>query len=95
MPTTVVHCQVEEYDVYIGRPSEWGNPFTHKDYTIAKYKVGSREEAVAKFEAWFLSQPDLVEKARRKLRGKILGCWCHPQSCHGDIIAKIVDGMGP
>jgi len=24
---TVVHCKRAEYDVYIGRPSRWGNPF--------------------------------------------------------------------
>lgn len=27
--TKVVHCKKEPYDVYIGRPSKWGNPFTH------------------------------------------------------------------
>lgn len=25
--TRVVHCKKERYDVYIGRPSKWGNPF--------------------------------------------------------------------
>jgi len=25
----VVHCKREPYDVYIGRGSKWGNPFTH------------------------------------------------------------------
>lgn len=23
----VVHCKRARYDVYIGRPSQWGNPF--------------------------------------------------------------------
>ncbi|MFM7243676.1 MAG: DUF4326 domain-containing protein, partial [Planctomycetaceae bacterium] len=23
----VVHCKRSAYDVYIGRPSKWGNPF--------------------------------------------------------------------
>ena len=27
--TKVVHCKKELYDVYIGRPSKWGNPFSH------------------------------------------------------------------
>ncbi len=26
----VVHCKIEDYDVYIGRPSKFGNPFSHK-----------------------------------------------------------------
>lgn len=25
----VVHCKREPYDVYIGRGSKWGNPFSH------------------------------------------------------------------
>jgi hypothetical protein len=25
--TRVVHCKVEPFDIYIGRPSKWGNPF--------------------------------------------------------------------
>lgn len=27
----VVHCKREPHDVYIGRPSIWGNPFSHKE----------------------------------------------------------------
>jgi hypothetical protein len=42
--TRVVHCQREPYDVYIGRPSDWGNPFTHiKDRsTRAEFIVRNR-----------------------------------------------------
>lgn len=25
--TTVVHCKKQKYDIYIGRPGKWGNPF--------------------------------------------------------------------
>jgi hypothetical protein len=64
--------------VYIGRPSKWGNPFTHKDGTIAQYKVSSREEAVLKYEEWLMAQPELVESARKELAGKDLVCWCKP-----------------
>lgn len=81
--TRVVHCKQEPYDVYIGRPSSWGNPF--------KVLSNGREEAINKFRDWFLAKPALVERARRELKGKILGCWCHPQKCHGDVIAEIID----
>jgi len=27
MSSLVVHCKKSPYDVYIGRPSKWGNPF--------------------------------------------------------------------
>jgi hypothetical protein len=59
--------------------------------TLAEFKVASRAEAVSKFREWFLGQPALVERARRELRGKVLGCWCKPASCHGDVIAEIID----
>lgn len=28
MITKVIHCKKESYDVYIGRPSIWGNPYS-------------------------------------------------------------------
>lgn len=27
----IVHCKKDKYDIYIGRPSIWGNPFSHKE----------------------------------------------------------------
>jgi hypothetical protein len=90
MATTVVHCKRLPFDIYIGRPSELGNPFSHKDGTQAKYKVTTREEAVAKYEDHLLSRLDLMIKLN-KCKGKILGCWCSPLACHGDIIAKFAE----
>lgn len=87
----VVHCKKEVYDVYIGRPSKFGNPFSHKDGTLAKYKVATRDEAVQKYEEWLMQQPELIEAAKKELKGKILGCWCHPASCHGDVLLKIAN----
>ena len=26
-----------------------------------------------------------------ELEGKILGCWCKPKSCHGDILIEIIE----
>jgi len=60
--TKVVHCKKEKYDVYIGRPSKWGNPFTHiKDKsTKAEYIVDTREDAISKYRDWILTQPHLL-----------------------------------
>lgn len=89
--TRVVHCRREEYDVYIGRPSEWGNPYSHMDDTIAKFKVATRDEAVDKYREWLLSQPELLKKVHT-LKGKVLGCWCRPMNrCHGDVLAEFAD----
>lgn len=85
-----MHCKKEPYDIYIGRPSPWGNPFTHKNGTIAKYKVGSRDEAVKAYKEWILTQPELLARLP-ELKGKVLGCWCKPQACHGDILLEMAN----
>lgn len=87
MPTTVVHCKKEPYDVYIGRGSIWGNPF----------KIGpdgSRSNVIELFRIWFLTSEHATELRSKvkELRGKRLGCWCKPQACHGDILATYADG---
>jgi len=87
----VVHCKKEKFDVYIGRPSKWGNPFSHKNGTLALYKAADRDEAVQKYEEWLLSQPELVEVVKAELKGKVLACWCKPLSCHGDVLLKIAN----
>ena len=83
----VVHCKKDKYDVYIGRPSIWGNPFSHKAGTLAKYQTKTIEESVQKFEEYLLASPMLMKRLI-ELKGKILGCWCKPNSCHGDILVK-------
>lgn len=83
--------------VYIGRPSKWGNPWTHRDGTrkgLAKYVVETREEAIAKYEEWVRSQPHLMS-ALHELKDKALGCWCAPLSCHGDVLVKLVREQCP
>ena len=92
--TRAVHCQKEDYDIYIGRPSEWGNPYTHiKDrHTIAQFLVKTREEAISKYREWILQQPDLLSKLN-ELEGKRLGCWCKPKSCHGDILIELINDI--
>ena len=86
----VVHCKKESFDVYIGRPSIWGNPFSHKEGTQAKFKVATREEAVKSYRQWLLNNPSLMAKLPQ-LKGKVLGCWCHPQKCHGDVLLELAN----
>jgi hypothetical protein len=87
----VVHCKRDRFDVYIGRPGPWGNPFSHLPDSAAQFRCASREEAVARYREWLLSQSLLVEKAKRELRGKVLGCWCAPKSCHGEVLAEVAN----
>lgn len=79
----------EPYDVYIGRPSLWGNPFSHREGTLAKYKVANVEEALERYRAWIESNHFLKSKLW-DLKGKRLGCFCKPKPCHGDILVSLV-----
>ena len=74
----VVHVNDEPYDLYIGRPSKWGNPFVVG-------KDGTREEVIEMYRNWFFNQQDLI-KDIKELDRKVLGCWCKPQACHGDFL---------
>lgn len=78
------------YDIYIGRGSKWGNPFSHMDGTKAQFKVGSREEAVGMYRVWIVNQPELMNSLH-ELKGKVLCCYCFPKSCHGDVLAELAD----
>lgn len=89
-----VNKYAEEYDVYIGRGSKWGNPFTHKPLsgTKAEFQVSTREESVESYRSWVLGQPELL-RCLPELKGKRLGCFCKPKSCHGDILADLVNSL--
>ena len=84
MSTYVVHCKRNPFDVYIGRPSKWGNPFKLRD-------EATRPTVIEQYRAWLMKRPDLIEAAKRELRGKVLGCWCAPRACHGDVLAEIAN----
>ena len=85
MKTIVVHCKKDPYDIYIGRPSIFGNPFV-----VGKH--GSHEECISKFKTY--ARDDVVIlKSLSVLKGKILGCWCRPKHCHGDILAEMTDSI--
>lgn len=92
--TIVVHCKRSAYDIYIGRGqgSKWGNPFSHRAGTQAKFVVPTIDEAIRSFEDWIRQQPELME-ALSELKGKILGCWCKPGPCHGDVLARLADAL--
>jgi hypothetical protein len=79
-------ARTRQFDVYVGRPSKWGNPFRIGP-------DGTREEVIAKYEAWLLARPDLMA-ALGELRGKVLACWCAPLPCHADVLARLAD-RGP
>lgn len=85
-PTRVVNLKEESYDVRIDRLTKWGNP-----YIIGK--DGTREEVIEKYRNWIVKQPDLMNSID-ELKGKRLGCWCHPNPCHGDVLIDLINNKG-
>lgn len=81
--------------IFIGRPSPFGNPFTHLKNTNAPCEVETRDEAVRRYAYW-LAESAEAETARqmvKELAQKVfmgetihLLCYCAPQSCHGNIL---------
>lgn len=86
----VVHSKRERYDVYIGRPSKWGNPFTLPDGVARKDDGTARARVIAQYRTWIKTQP-LLLAALPELRGKTLGCWCAPKACHGDVLLELAN----
>ena len=79
----VVNRRTEEFVVYIGRGSKWGNPFAI-DVDM------SRDQVILAYAEWIVEQDHLME-ALHELQGKRLGCWCKPLACHGDVLVRLVE----
>lgn len=85
---------------YIGRGSVLGNPYTHLpiNKTIAMFHVSSRDEAVEKYDSYFNLQygrnqafTEIIDEMYEKYKNGediYLGCYCHPEKCHGDVISN-------
>jgi hypothetical protein len=85
MMTRVVNINSESYDVYIGRGSKWGNP----------YRIGidgTRDEVIAKFRRYIMNHMSLMNSLY-ELEGKVLGCHCKPEACHGDVLVSLLDDL--
>lgn len=80
----------EEFDVYIGRKTPWGNPFPIEHGS----SDATRKIVIDKFRDYFqqefLDKPENLTKIKM-LRGLRLGCHCKPKECHGDVIANFLN----
>ena len=91
---SIVNKYKEPFTVYIGRGSIWGNPYSHKDSTKAFYKVDTVEEAINSYKShlWREIKENRITKFDLiALEHEVLGCYCKPKPCHGDILVKLAE----
>jgi len=99
----VVHCKSgKPFDIYVGRPSIFGNPWTHKIGTQADFIVATREEAVNNFREWLEGTKfqDVLQRVRAAIRvslpslkDKTLACWCGEKDpCHAKVLSEMANG---
>lgn len=72
--------------VFIGRGQYdlgWGNPYNLPE-------DGTRDEVCDAHMEYYKFKKSLHVKAH-KLKGKVLGCYCYPERCHGDYLASLVN----
>jgi hypothetical protein len=77
--------------IYVGRPTKFGNPYSHLPNTKALHRVKNRSEAIRQYRIYLQHQPELIEAAKRELRGKDLVCWCAPAECHATVLMEVAN----
>lgn len=84
--------RMPENAVYVGRPSDWGNPHREGDVDGIHFMGISRAEAVERFARDVESDADRIADIRFALRGKDLACWCPlDKPCHADVLLRIAN----
>lgn len=87
--TRIVNRKTENFDVYIGRGTPLGNPFSAA--TMGRLK------AIEAYHKHYLpalrAQGRITDEYLRSLKGKRLGCSCKPQPCHGDKLVEIIEAL--
>lgn len=94
-----------EHDIYVGRGSVLGNPYTSKyvESTLAKYQAINRNHAVALYHEHLhdaIKNGDVAICNELKRIAKLsksqdinLVCFCKPLLCHAEIIKSAVEQL--
>lgn len=89
--------------VYVGRGTQWGNPFRLGTPNADDYMVGYRDDIVAKYRYEIVVMNGGFVGFNRfwveqHLRGKDLACWCplvdkdgNRVPCHADVLLELAN----
>ena len=87
----LLQWQKNDNHLYIGRAvryvpgakkSKWANPYSKKVY--------GHQKCVEMYQDYILQNKALMAEIH-ELKGKVLGCWCKPGPCHGDILSTLAN----
>lgn len=78
--------------VYVGRPTKWGNPYSHLGVPKCAY-AENREDAVNKYRDHVnaLIKSGLLDPS--ELTGHNLVCWCAPLACHANYLLELANDI--
>ena len=68
--------------IRIDRQTKWGNPFVID---------GDRLEVINMYRRWLwdsIKNRTISTEELAELHDRDLACWCAPQPCHGDVLAR-------
>lgn len=77
----IAWAEREELYVRIDRRSVWGNPF---ELPVD----GDRDTVIKNYGEHYLPYKPSLLRRLPELKGKVLGCWCAPEPCHGDTLKR-------
>jgi hypothetical protein len=100
MTTRVVNLYKDKYNVYIGRKGKgkdgyFGNPVAiGSPCPICRITHTRAGDTIGCYRKYFYRrlEDDIQFRAEvEALKGKVLGCFCKPKPCHGDVIKEYLD----
>lgn len=80
------YAQAKGLFVRIDRATQWGNPFRLNE-------DGDREHCLQAFTGCYWPNKPSLQRKLGLLKGKVLGCHCHPKPCHGHVLADLANNL--
>ena len=68
--------------------SKWGNPFKPS-------KDNTKEQRIRQYEEYIREkiERESLQEELLSMKGKVLGCWCKPEGCHGDVLVRLIEEL--
>ncbi len=68
--------------------SKWGNPFKPTKHNTKEQRIRQYEEYIRE-----RIERECLQKELLSMKGKVLGCWCKPEGCHGDVLVRLIEEL--